>query len=388
MLQRNPKSPNELPPTAEVLEQQAQKATDERFEKYLKKRRRNIAIGKVAVGTGLFFQAATAPYFGDVRVNMLETESAEPTVSVLREATDPAFENTATIFFDGFNSYSADHLVKKLGPGYQDAFDGELWSVGYNNAPLNPADITELVKDKIEARGITKVKVVLHSQASAPGTDTYVDIIANTWTDVEDVIYIESPADFDSLTEKTQDELGFAKELAWIPWIEYSTLFRLGLEGYFYQEAMQKNPIQTSGGIATRFENGNMTTNAFLASQINSIGDANVAAKIEEIAQYADTKHMPNISYIMIDDNKDLVVDNLEASQKICDAAGDDLNCTVRSVKSAHGEYYLPQSVEEYNRVFNELANITKPYTTQEAARHALNLYGIYQDERLLLSVK
>lgn len=387
MLQRNPKSPNELPPPVEVLqskERQAQEATDERFQKYLKKRRRLIAISKVAMGATLFANANIAPYLADVRSNMLEADSAKPSISVLQEAPDPENNDTATVFFQGFNAYSADYFIKTIGPGYQEAFDGELWSVRYNNATLDPDQISELIQEKIEDRGVTKIKFVFYSQGSAPGTDAAVTTIADSWDAVEDITYVASPADFSSLTDKTKSELSIAKNLAWIPWIEYSTPFRLGLEAYFYRNAMEKDPMQTSEGIVTRYANGDMTSNAFLASQINSISDANVPAKIREIAQYSDSKHMPNINYIMIEDNKDSVVNNEESLRKICDAAIEaGLNCTVLSAKSRHGDYFLPESVEEYNAAFQELAEIVKPYTAQEAARHALRYYDYTQENSL-----
>lgn len=389
MLQRNPKSPNELPPTADVLrnrESEVQQATDERFQKYLKKRRRMIAIGKVAVTTGLFIGANVSPYLADVRANMLETADARPSV-VERQPDHPIDEHKANVFMHGFNTYGAQDLINRLGDGYQDAFDGESWAVQYNNAPLSSNLIGTMLVDRFEEQDISSTDFVLYSQGGVTGAEAVTKVIADTWVDVENVTFASSPSSYDTLTDKTKEEIGIAKDMAWIPWIEYSTLFRLGAEAYFYRNEMQSNFAAASNGIMTRYGNGDMTSNQFIGSQINKMVEANVASEIEKWGEYADTKHMPNINYILIEDDK--VVDNREAAKEICTAAQKiGAHCTILTVKADHGGYFQPSAIEDYNRVFNELSDIVAPYTSQEASRHALTLYGIYQDERLLLEPK
>lgn len=383
MLQRNPKLPNELPPTAEVLhhrETQAQEAADERFQKYLTKRRRWIALGKAAVGTGLFINAAIAPYLGDVRANMIESADARPSVQIIANAIDPENSDHATVFFHGFNTYGARHLTNTIGPGYQAAIDGQLWSMQYNNAPLDNHFMSEALIEKFNEEGITSVDFVLYSQGGVAGSAVITDIIEKTWVDVENVTYASSPSSFDTLTEKTKEEIGIAKDMAWIPWIEYSTLFRLGAEAYFYRNEMQNNFATASGGIMTRYNNGNMTNNLFLGSQINAMVEADVPSEIEQWGEYADEKFIPSINFALTE--SDIVVNNRASISEICPAARKiGSQCIVRAVNARHGEYYLPKSVEEYNRVFQELADVTKPYIMQEASRQALNLYYLYQKE-------
>lgn len=390
MLQWNPKSPHELPPTAEVLksrEREAQEATEERFQKYLRRRRRWIAAGKVATFAALFLDVHASLYLSDVRNNMLAADEAQPTVAILQDAPDTTDPHQANIYFDGFNTYSADYLVKKLGPGYQEAFDGENWSVRYNNAVLNSAQLSDIVQEKFASQNITSTDFVSYSMGDVPMVDVAVDTIANTWVDIENINIISGPANFDSLTNKTKDELSTAKSLAVIPWIEYSSPFRYVLEAYFYRNDIEKNAWNAIDGINTRFNNGNITTNAFLASQINSVSDSNIPDKILEIGKYADTKHMPNINVIIIANEKDTVVDNAKSAEAICAAAlKARLHCTISSVDSRHALYFQQKSIDQYNESFQEIAATVQPYTTQEQTRHALSLYDYYQQDTLVLN--
>ena len=108
--------------------------------------------------------------------------------------------------------------------------------------------------------------------------------------------------------------------------------------------------------------------------------EANVSSEIEQWGEYADEKFIPSINFALTE--SDIVVNNRASISEICPAARKiGSQCIVRAVNARHGEYYLPKSVEEYNRVFQELADVTKPYIMQEASRQALNLYYLYQKE-------
>lgn len=386
MYQRSLRPPRELPPvthvpeTDEALEAAVFEATEERFQQYLTKRRRLFSLGKTALSVGLAFNTAIAPYLSDVRANMLATSEAFPDVATIIEADTPESSDTTTFFFNGFNANDADYFIKKLGPGYQAVNGGDLASVRYNNAPLSPKLLSEMVVSEINENDIKTVKLVLHSKGAAPGMETVKAILEKTDATIEEITFIESPADGDSLTEKTTEELAIAKNLSWVPFIEYSTFWRLSLEAYFYKDAIEKRPFSTSDGIATRYNNGDMTTNAFLASQINSVLRSDIPKRITELAEYRSTEFMPAINYIMIKGNNDLVVDNAESVEKICKAAYSvELPCSVAVVDAAHGDYFLPKAITEYNRAFAELAEANSPYITQETARHALRLYDFYQ---------
>lgn len=379
MLQPNPRGPRELPPTAAALEKSVQEAIDARYEKEIHRRRRLIAVGKVAVMSLLFVNANVSAYLSDVRNNMIATAEAEPSVLHIGDPLNEP-DKKANIYFDGFNTFGASNLIKSLGEGYQQAYDGENWSIQYNNAPLNSAELSELTLARLTDEDVQSVDYVSYSMGDDPMLDVAVDTIANTDTRVENITIIAGPADFDTLTENTKEELALAKNLAWIPWIEYSTSFRYILETYFYRDNIQRNAWAAFGGINTRFSNGDVTTNSFLASQIESVSKLNIPQKLEEIGKLSETKHMPNINVITINDNRDTVVDNDRSAEKICGAAFKaGLHCTIRGVDSVHSGYYFPKSVEQYTAAFDSLASLSKTYTADEIARIALIRQGQYQ---------
>lgn len=388
MLQRNPELPDIDSQTFSKntpLEADALAATEERFQKYLNRRSFWMSIGKVAIAGGLFVNAHTSLYLADARANMLAINDAQPTVSVELPAPESSDGADATIHFQGFNAYDADYFVKKIGPGYQESFGGEALSVQYNNVPLDSSKLSQVVQEKIKTEGIDSINFTSYSMGDAPMVDVMLDTIASSWVNVENINILSGLADFDSLTPAAKKELEFAKTIEDIPFIEYSTLFRYWLEVYFYRKDISHNASNAIGGINTRFINGNVTTNSFLASQINSVTESNIPQKIEQIGTYADTKHMPNINVIVIKDGMDHVVDNSVSAEKICAAAiKAKLHCTVVEVTSRHGAYFTPNSIQEYTQAFATLDQIVQPYTARETARHALDIYSYYQDDAIL----
>lgn len=374
----------ENPYEAEIFE-----VVERRAQEHLKKHHRRLTIGRRIATAALALHATiVAPYLSDVMANEVAASGLKPDLTTIIEAKDPTKSTTESYFINGFNTYSADNFVKKLGPGYQEAYDtyqhsnDTLISVGYNNALLNPKQLGHQIVEKINTDKTEKVKLVFHSIGPTAGMEIVFMIMEQTDAAITDITFVHSPASYETLTDATKNELSTAKNLSGIPFIESSTPGRLLLEGAFYTEAMQKNPIKTSDGIMTRYNNGDMTTTAFVASQINALMDLDVSKDIVRLAEYRYTNHMPNISYVMIENNNDRVVDNARSVDAICGAAlSIHLTCTVATVDAAHGDYFLPNAVKEYNRAFAEIAKTTAPYTVAETARHALNLYGMMQTD-------
>ena len=369
---------NFSPPTLEEM----QAFADEAYRiKFAKRERLGLSLAKGAMATLLTLHATIfAPYLGDVRSNMITSEEAQPSISVVYPAIDKQNAHKATIFYDGFNTFGARYFAKTLGKSVQQAFGGEGWAVQYNNAVLDAAGLSDMVNEKIEEEDITAVDVVAHSLGGDPATEFLVNTTNDTWTNVETMTYIASPADPESLTDKTLSELGDAKKFAWIPWIEYSTAFRYGLEMYNYRDGIQRSPLTTSAGINTRFQNGNVTTNEFLASQLKSASTTNIPEKILSIE---DDKFETTFNYVEMANGDSVVLDEIAAA-KICKAVIEKkMNCNVFQVKSTHGGYYM--TVDEYEKLFQEIAHVTKPLVEDAKARRALELYGYYQNDALTI---
>jgi hypothetical protein len=338
-------------------------------ERYIKKNARRILLGKSALALSLVLALPVSAYVSDVRTNMAETEAAQPSIRVMNDAVNEEAADKATIFYHGFNTFGASDLVRTLGKGVSQAYGGEQWSVQYNNAPLSAEHIEETLKDKIGQSAIRAVDIVSYSMGDVTAVKNGFDLIDSSWTDVESMTILSGPADYNGLTEKTQEELDFAKSLAWIPGIEYSTVGRYVAEMYFYKDDIEKNPTNAIGGINTRFMNGEVTTNNFLASQIYDISDANIKDSIKEVSEL---KFRPVVNYVKIKDGQDAVVNNDYSAEKICEYANaKGLICNVFEVDSRHGLYW--KTPDAYDKVFAEIAKVVKPQVAQERERLTLS---------------
>ncbi|MGH7218105.1 MAG: hypothetical protein ACREGE_01500 [Candidatus Microsaccharimonas sp.] len=337
-------------------------------ERYIKRRALGISLGKSALALSLTLALPVAAYASDVRTNMAESEHAKPTIRVMNEAYTEDGTDKATIFYHGFNTFGASDLIRTLGDGVSQAYEGEQWSVQYNNAPIDAEKIGTTIKNRIGQSAVNAVDIVSYSMGDVTAVKNGFEIIDSSWTDVESITIMSGPADYDGLTKKTKNELDYAKSLAWIPGIEFSTFGRYVAEMYFYKDDIEKNPTNAIDGINTRFMNGDVTTNNFLASQIYDISDANIKDNFQEIDEL---KFHPVINYVKIKDGNDDVVDNDYSAEKICEyAEAKGLTCNVFEVESSHGLYW--KTSEAYDQVFAEIAKVVKPQVAAEQERLAL----------------
>ncbi len=337
-------------------------------ERYVKRRALGIRLGKSALALSLTLALPISAYAHDVRANMAESENAKPTIRIMNEAFTEEGSDKATIFYHGFNTFGASDLVRTLGDGVSQAYEGEQWSVQYNNAPIDAEKIKTTITDKIGQSEVNAIDIVSYSMGDVTALKNGFEIIDSSWTNVESITVMSGPADYSGLTEKTKEELEVAKSLAWIPGIEFSTLGRYVAEMYFYKDDIEKNPANAIGGINTRFMNGSVTTNNFLASQIYDISDANIKDSFKEIDEL---KFHPVINYVKIKDNNDAVVNNDYSAEKICEyAKSKGLICNVFEVESRHGLYW--KTTDAYNAVFAEIAATVKPQVAAEKERLAL----------------
>lgn len=340
--------------------------------------------GHIALALSLVGTANAAPYLGDVRINMADADQAKSSVIEVYPALEGDTSNNATIFYDGFNTYGAYNLANKLEYGVQQALGGEGWSVQYNNAILDVKKLGDIVDAKLEKNpSIDGIDIVTHSMGDIPGIHYAVEKTNNSWVPIETVTIIAGPADYDTLTDHTKHELGIPEHIAWIPWIEYSTVFRYALEMYFYEQDLRKDPFKTISGINRRFSNGNITSNLFLSSQIKAISSADVPENILETDPNPDKFQTV---YNVVQLTHDTVVENDEAADKICEAVLSNGNPCNRFTfeYGGHGDYYKKNVLVEYEKLFAKIAEVNKPQVAREKARHALNLYGVYGEDTFI----
>lgn len=389
---------SERPPESEIVPATAH--TDEltpyekklvrRFERKQKRRSRMV---KMLAGTAIACNALSISYWNDVRENQELEASAEISINVINE--EPLLEENsdkATIFIDGFNAFDADYLGGKLGEGMQHIADGEVWSLGYNNAILQRSDIYEKIVALATERGITKVTIVGYSMGGIIGAEAASDLITESEIDVESLIFISSPDGYDGLREYQRKELAFGQWVAtFIAGSEYSTAVRKGGEVYFYRDRFTKGELgewwnlvqnvpviadniprffETVGEIAERTSGPRQTTMRLLSQQVFKIARADINHEFERIVEHEGEKQMPVILYFGTDEpGYDYIVDDKTSSENICSYADESgLQCAIYNVPGAiHSQYY--KTIDEYMRMFNTASEPTEEAIATEAAR-------------------
>jgi len=350
---------------------------------YLKRRTRIRKLAERALATTLIFVAtATSGYLHDVGKNRIAASTAQPSITEAYPALDTD-TNKATVIYDGFNTFGARYFAKTLGGSIQKAFGGEGLAVQYNNAVLDAERIGNEVDETLEEKPhIDTLDFVFHSAGDVPGVDYMVNKVNTTWVPVETATLIAGPADYDSLTQATQDQFGTAEAFADVPYIEYSTFFRYILEMHFYEDALERNPIRTLDGINTRFANGDVTNNLFLGSQLKSVSNADVPGKILD-TDNDKFKTIYNVAVLEGDD----VVNGTDSAEKIC-AAVEEIGhiCNIFTIprpNGGHGSYYTEEGRIAYDKLFEEIARVNKPQLEEEWQRYSLYKFNLYQEESI-----
>jgi len=382
------KTPVEETPTYDTWPDEDEPQVEQAPEKLLRHVKWNSRFkrwGSVALSLSFIGAANNAIYFGDARVNMIAEAKARTTVIDVYPALENDTTKNATVMYDGFNTYGARNFARTLGDSIQLAFPGEGMSVQYNNGAFEAAKITPVVDKKLARYPeVNGADVVSHSLGIIPATKYIADKSNNTWFPVETATLIAGPANFDGLTDKTQHELRTAEDLAWIPLIEYSSLFRYLLEMNFYQDDIKKNVSNALAGINDRFAKGNTTSNAFLARQIKAAINADVPGTIASIK---DAKFRTIFNIVKL--THDSVVDKDDSAEKICKAViAIGHICNVFEIDDGHGEYYQKSSQEIYKQLFKDIAAVNKPQLEAERARFAMIRQAYFGEDTMLANAE
>jgi len=296
------------------------------------------------------------PYWADVARNYSEEQSAVPDIKVIAQPADSKNAHKATVILDGFNRVNADAYALTMTDFIQHYADGELWSIQYNNAPLNGETLYKSVLDLAEKRNITTVSIATYSMGDGPGLEVATDIFTDSPLELETVSINLGPDGYEGVRPQMQSEHDFANFIAtWVPSLAYSTFGRYGLEYWFYRDTFMKDGfdfhkfLRLKNQIEHRFSNGEYTTNSFLLSQINALSHSRIKENIETIGKNPKKKKLPNFIYFGVGEGGyDSIVDVDYSMKKIgsyVTKAG--MRYFTHEVPGvAHAEYY--RSVDEY----------------------------------------
>lgn len=394
MFDRAPTPPDKISAYApeENDEFGAYEKLDKKLERQLKRRSRlPLKIG----ATALTFATIGSAYWADVHTNRAERAASEVSINIVGEALYKTNSDKATIFIDGFNTYDADYLAETVGPAVQQVADGEIWSLSYNNAILSREKIYETISEMVEDRGIESVSISGYSMGGILAIEAASDIVAKSTTEVNSVVMMHTPDGSDGLRSYQRKELGFAQTLAdWSPSAIDSTWVRFASELYFYKNNYTRGEYingdisynanivfknserfgRTFNSILKKMNKPKRTSMQLLSEQVFKINEFDMLDELKRISEQQDTKQVPTLLYVAMEDKNDALVKNKFTSKNFRTySAETDIDYFSYLVPDAtHSQYY--KSIEEYARVFERASGPVAETVNAEAARHALFL--------------
>lgn len=397
MLQRNPEITT-FPPTypltiendlSSINPDQADLTHSSFIEKHARKIRSRQKLATAALVTTAIL---TSAYVTDTNINIEKEKQAELTIDIVAPPLNPENSDTALLFFDGFNANQADYLGGKLAPGLQAQIDGEVWSTNFNNDLTNRDELLETTTKLAEERNIKHLIVVGYSKGGINGNELSVDIVTQSWTNVDATILISTPSNYDGLRPYQQKELEAGMLLSKLWRVRYSTPARFGGEVYFYRDQYTQgnfngdilhdtevvidnveNFFDVIKQVWDRFRNPSLTTMSFLIEQVDEIDKANFSEEFAKLTEAEETKQKPVIVYLgTAEPAFDTIVDDKKSGDSICEAAEENnLTCIRDNVEGAiHSQYY--QTIDQYNESFARIGEALRSSIAKEQAAVAI----------------
>lgn len=292
------------------------------------KRRRNRLVGAVAglalVGTGI------SAYAGDVHSNQEVQATASIGVHVEGPALDKTNDHNALVFIDGLGSYNSNTLTKYMGQAVQPLVDGQLWSVDYNNAPLETEEIAKQIISTASEQGVSSLSFVGYSAGGDIAMQVQEEVRKESSLNVQSIFLVSTPDGADALRPARQDALNLVEKFAWIPGIRYSTPLRfLGELAVRADRYNSSNPIEnvrrffeTAGEVTKVLSNRKLTGTWLMFDQMLAIENADLKARIETMKNIPKDQIHPTLIYLgTAKPGYDDMIDNKKSSAKIAEYA-------------------------------------------------------------------
>ena len=299
MLQPSPKYESQLPT---AVEQKALKLE----HRYLRLRKNLFKALTALTALSIPFAA----YANDVRANQSIQAESVIDIDIRGEALDPANNDKAIVFLDGFRSMNGDTIAYFRGEGMQQVLDGQLWSVGYNDANLDPTVIGKRIIALAESTGVKTIYFYMESAGGSIGSQVQEYVAQNSNITLSAQVYNSVPYGFKALREPRQNDINTIEFLASIPGAKYSSLVTyLGEAALGYTDT-DRNKF---AGPWLMFD------------QAMAIEDADIGERIANMGELPSTTQKPVIIYIGTTDGYDYMVNDdysAEKFQKAAEGAG------------------------------------------------------------------
>ena len=314
MLRRTPEFQKRLDlQAADSLEGRALRIEQRRFDRH---RYLHRALATAAIlGVGL------SSYASDVRANQEMQAGASIAIRTEGSALDENNSDQALILIDGFNAIDASFLTQQMGKVVQPVIDGQLWSVGYNNAFLEKDEIAKQIIEKVHASGVNEVAIVGYSAGGDIAMQVQEYIHEHSNVVITSDILISVPDGAKALRPARQDEIDLVEKFAWIPGIQYSTLLRFIGEMAFRADRYNtgtiienaQNFMTTAGQVNDSLCNNKLPGAWLMFDQVLAIEHADLKQRIDTIGKLPKDRVRPTIAYFgtakpgydyMVDDKK------------------------------------------------------------------------------------
>jgi len=270
--------------------------------------RRKYLLQKAALKTLTVLASLSIPlslYAADVNINRFAQAEAEIDVHVGAEALDPANNNKAIIFLDGFRSTSGDNLIKYRGDGLQAILDAQLWSVGYNNANLSPEVIAEKIIALAKEKGVTTIYLYGESAGGPIAMQVHADVAEDSDITIAADVLNSAPDGAGGLRQPRQDEIKLVETLSVIPGAKYSSLVRFIGEMAFRSDRYMDDDgldiwkaFATTGDVIEDIQGSDIAGTWLMFDQLMAIEDAKIRDRVIEMGLLSPEVQHPVIIYI------------------------------------------------------------------------------------------
>lgn len=307
---------------------------------------------------GVVLTGLSSIYATDVAIHQTMQETAHVDIAVLGEAQAPENNDSALVFLNGWGTNDAIDLTNSLGSRVQDVVDGQLWSIDYNEATLNPVSIAHEIEDFAEAHDVDRISVIGSSMGGITALEAVENIVKTSDLEVELIALRSMPDGTEGLQDWRQDQMGILDTISAIPGAEYSSLAIPFVNSYF--------------------NNDNHPGMWLMADQSLAIANADVEKTIANIAEEAKPGQHPVLWYLGIEAPRDDTVNNELSSENVCHYAGKvALECFIDFVPG--GEHSHPWvAVKSYGEVMSARAPEIQHAIAEQHAQKTLDDVGLF----------
>lgn len=327
-------------------------------QKYLRKAERKEKIYPRVLSALTATAILGSLYWVDARQHEAIQATATIDIDVVGDPLHIVNNDSALVFLDGFGTYDADVTAEHLGPVAQQIVDGELWSVSYGNAPLNPRSISNQVIKLAEERDVDRVSIVGYSAGGIIGIEVAEDIIESSELQVEMIMPISTPDGTDGLRQARQGEMSVLDVVSHVPGAKYSSFVRFMGEMYFRRDQYEdKGFLNVAGDVLGDLGKKQLPGMWLMADQALAIENADLKNRLSHIAESSEIGQRPPIVYFGTEKpGYDYMVNNKKSSENICTYATEvDLQCFIYNVPGAvHTRPWLAN--DEYMKVARDAA--------------------------------